>query len=319
MIVSDFPTNLIQFQKQFGTEEACLKYIRKQRWGSEDGFECPKCKHKRAWSSKTREILICASCERHLSITAGTQFHKTRKSLVLWFMAMYLMNTSKRGISAKELQRQLGLKSYQTAWAWLHKLRSGMIDPNRAALSGFVEVDETYYDGMCEGYPGRSTEKKALVACAVEKIKNSCGRVRLSVIPNPSKETLKGFILGKIELESVLRTDGWVGYSGIDTVGYEHMPTKIGKKKSRTNEILPKVHRVFSLLKRWLLSTHQGAVSQKHLQAYLEEFTFRFNRRTAKNLTHPFQRMTKGAVRTQATPYWKIIGRTAPNVPLAKA
>lgn len=315
MILDDFPTNLIEFHEQFNSEAACLLYVRKQRWGSADGFECPKCQGIKAWEGKTREILFCAGCGHQVSITAGTVYHGTRKSLRLWFMAMYLMMSSKQGISAKELKRQLGLKSYQTAWAWLHKLRRNMVIPDRQPLKGDIEVDETYCGGLADGTAcGRSVLKKTIVACAVEKDGKACGRVRLAVVSSASFKNLKPFIESNVLAGSTLHTDAWSGYSGIEKCGYTRVKETIKESKDKAHVLFPRVHRVFSLMKRWILSTHQGAVQRKHLQAYLDEFTFRFNRRNATSISHSFQRLMEGAVRQQCDPYWQIVGRSSGNV-----
>ncbi len=313
MILEDFPTNLIAFQQQFASDQDCLRYVRRQRWGNEKGFACPKCKHDKCWEGRTRNLLYCSSCGHQASITAGTVYHSTRKSLCKWFMAMYLISSSKQGMSAKELQRQLGLGSYQTAWAWLHKLRACIVDPNRQPLKGEVEVDETYIGGIApESAKGRSVIKKTAVICSVEKDGRRCGRVRLGIIANATKEKLTAFLDGKLEPETTVHTDGWRGYSDLERSGYAHIRTVAHGKEAHIH--LPRVHRIFSLLKRWLLGTHQGAVSRKHLQAYLDEYVFRFNRRNAKNICHIFQRLSEGVVREQCRPYWQLVGRSKGTV-----
>lgn len=313
MVDPNFPKGIRAFTQRFGTEEACLAYIRLQRWGAVDGFDCPKCHHKVCWDGKTRNRLICCACRKEVQITAGTAFHAQRKGLVLWFLAMYLVTSSKQGVSAKELSRQLNI-SYPTAWAWLHKLRASMVDPCRAPLQGDVEVDETYIGGQAIfGQHGRSTLKKTAVACAVEKDGLECGRVRLAVIPNATKKKLKAFLDGTLKPETTIHTDGWRGYMGLERSGYAHIRI-VSDEKAHVG--LPRVHRVFSLLKRWLICTHQGAVSRKHLNSYLEEYTFRFNRRKARNVSHSFQRLTEGCLREQCRPYWQIVGRTAAKAPM---
>jgi transposase-like protein len=310
VIAADFPNNLIDFKRKFSSERACLNYIRKQRWGSETGFICPKCKHDKCYEGKSRHILYCAKCKHQASITAGTAYHGTRKALEKWFWAMFLVASSKQGISAKELQRQLGFGSYQTAWTWLHKLRSFMVLPDRKPLRGAVEVDESYIGGEAPGTArGRSVIKKTAVACAVEIIAGrGMGRIRLGVIKNASKEKLEAFVKGELEPESIVHTDGWRGYLGIERSGFAHIRTISPPKESHIH--FPRVHRVFSLLKRWVLCTHQGAVSRKHLQSYLDEYVFRFNRRTAKETTSRiFQTLAESAVSSQSKPYWKLVGR----------
>jgi transposase-like protein len=242
-------------------------------------------------------------------LTSGTAFHGTRKGLKQWFLALFLVATSKQGISAKELQWQLGLGSYKTAWSWLHKLRHCMVDPNRSPLSGDVEVDETYVGGAKAGKRGRGAAGKTAVACAVEMKGKKLGRVRLAVIANCTKAKLHDFVEGKLELESTVHTDGLNSYLGLERLGYAHVRNVIDGSGEAAHIALPGVHRVFSLLKRWLLGTHQGAISRKYLQSYLSEYEFRFNRRTSKARTHIFQRLMEGVVRDGFWTYDGIVGR----------
>ena len=198
------------------------------------------------------------------------------------------------------LQRVLGLKSYETAWTWLHKIRIAMVNPNRSKLSGKVEVDETYIGGEeMGGKRGRGTENKALVVIAVEILegKNQYGRVRMSVVPDAGKETLQGFIKENIEPGSSIITDGWASYISLPQAGYTHAVEKPFDPESET--ILPHVHMIASLLKRWLLGTHQGAVKEEHLQAYLDEYVFRFNRRKSASRGLLFYRLIENAMRVK--------------------
>lgn len=316
MLDLHFPSTMVEFEATFGTEEKCREYLFRQKWP--EGFRCPRCGSCRYWSLTNREIMVCATCEHHASLTAGTHFHKTRKSLKEWFWTLYMMTTSKRGLSAKELQRHLGC-SYKTAWTWLQKLRRAMVNPDREPLSGEVEIDESYIGGPEEGVKGRETEDKAIIVCAAEKDGAGTGRIRLGVVENASRKSLKAFIQGKVAPGSVAHTDGWVGYKHLERSGYYHLVTVMRGSDKKAHEVFPRVHRIFSLVKRWVLGTHQGSVSRKHLGTYLEEFTFRFNRRTAKNRTLLFQRLIEGVVREPCLPYWQIIGRTAPHSPLEMA
>ena len=273
MIEKDFPKNLSDFMERFGTEEACAEYLFNQKWS--DGFKCHLCGCTEAHLLPTRPIYVCYGCRHHHSLTANTAFEGTRKGLKKWFLAIYLMVTSKQGMSAKELQRQLGLGSYQTAWAWLHKLRRCVVDPSRTPLGGMVEMDETYIGGEAEfGEHGRSTAKKAAVVCAVERIGFQTGRCRLAVIENCTKKTLHQFAKGTLKLDTTVHTDDWRGYLGLERSGYAHIRAVADKELLEAHDLLPSVHRIFSLLKRWLLGTHQGAVSRKHLQHYLWEYDF---------------------------------------------
>ena len=249
-------------------------------------------------------------------MTAGTIFQDTRTPLKLWFHAMWWVTTQKNGASALGLQRVLGLKQYQTAWTWLHKLRSAMIRPGRDLLSGRVEVDETYLGGLEEGLRGRLVEKKALIVIAAQEDGKGIGRIRLRQIPDASAESLHAFVRESIQPGSVVHTDGWKGYSGLSAKGYLHEVTILKAKKETASELLPRVHRVVGLLKRWLMGTHQGAVSHKHLGYYLDEFTFRFNRRRSKSRGKLFFRLAQQAVAVAPASYDEIvqqIGRVAPK------
>jgi transposase-like protein len=307
VVAKDFPKSLPEFLDRFGTEEACAEYLFQQKWPG--GFKCDRCGCPEANLLPTRPIYVCYGCRHHHSLTSGTALHGTRKGLKIWFLALYFMVTSKQGLSAKELQRQLGLGSYETAWTWLHKLRRCMVDPNRSTLSGIVEVDETWIGAPKPGPRGRGAAGKTVVACAIEKNEERLGRVRLAVIADCSQEKLHDFVKGKLELESTVHTDGWRGYNGLDRSGYVHMRDVVDEYEVPAHVLLPAVHRVFSLLKRWMLGTHQGAISRKHLQRYLSEFEFRFNRRTSHSPTHLFQRLMEGVVRDGHCPYDGIVGR----------
>lgn len=227
---------------------------------------------------------------------------------------MWWVTTQKNGASALGLQRVLGLRQYQTAWTWLHKLRSAMVRPGGDLLSGRVEVDETYLGGLEEGLRGRLVEKKALIVIAAQEDGKGIGRIRLRQIPDASAESLHAFVCESIQPGSVVHTDGWKGYSGLNAKGYLHEVTILKGKKETASELLPRVHRIVALLKRWLMGTHQGAVSHKHLGYYLDEFTFRFNRRKSKSRGKLFFRLAQQAVAVAPAPYDEIvqqIGRVA--------
>ena len=318
MLGSDFPQTLVEFDEQFGTEQACREHLMRTRWPQ--GWRCPRCDHDKAWTT-VRNHLHCARCGHQSSLTAGTVMHSTKKPLVLWFKAMYLMVTFKNGLSAKTLQDQLGL-SYQTAWAWLHKLRRVMVLPHRAPLGGTVEVDETYIGSDPSNRPGRHKGQKVLVVIAVEDQGSVMGRARMTCVPDASGDSLAGMVEANVAPGSTVHTDGAAGYVPVVDKGYVHRVDVISKGKTRAEradraaQLFPHVHRLAALLQRWLLGTHQGAVSEKHLQAYLDEFVFRFNRRRSKHRTHLFQRLAEQAMARQALPYWKIVGRTARDKPL---
>ena len=296
--MEDYPRTLAEFERRFATDEACRAYLAQARWP--DGFCCPKCGHRRAWA--TRAVLFqCASCGRQTSVTAGTIFQDTRTPLTVWFRAMWWVTSQRTGASAKGLQQVLGLGSYETAWTWLHKLRRAMVRPGRERLTGRVEVDQTFIGGVEEGRG--HTEKKALIAVAVEQVGPGMGRVRMRHIPDGSAETLQRFVEDAVAPGSLLHTDGWLGYDRLDKLGYRHRIT-LAKESA---DPLPRVHRVVSLLKRWLLGTHQGAVTRAHLDYYLDEFTFRFNRRRSSHRGKLFYRLVEQAVAVDPAPYRSLV------------
>jgi transposase-like protein len=231
---------------------------------------------------------------------------------MLWFRAMWWITAQKQGASALELQRVLGLGSYVTAWTWLHKLRRAMVRPGRDRLQGRVELDELFVGGIEEGVRGRQTETKALVAVACEERGKGIGRIRLRRIPDASGSSLEAFIAEAVEPGSLVHTDGWEGYAGLTTKGYRHRVT-VAETPRLASRLFPRVHLVASLLKRWLLGTHQGAVSHTHLDYYLDEFTFRFNRRTSRSRGKLFQRLVEQALAVDPVPYKKLVGGGEPS------
>ena len=302
--MEDYPRNLAEFEARFSTEAACREYLVRLRWP--DGFRCPRCGGQKTWPLS--EILLqCSSCSYQSSVTAGTIFQDTRKPLTLWFRAMWAVTTQKNGASAIGLQRVLGLGSYKTAWTWLHKLRRAMVRPGRDRLSGCVEVDETFYGGEEAGVRGRQTENKSLIVIAAQEDGAGIGRIRMRRISDASAESLMPFIEDVIEPGSVVHTDGWLGYLPVEKKGYRHRVTFLRGKKESASELLPRVHRVASLLKRWLLGTHQGAVSREHLDYYLDEFTFRFNRRNSRSRGKLFLRLAEQAMTVAPAPYKSIV------------
>ena len=303
-MAEDYPRTLAELEARFGTEQGCRDYLLVRRWPQ--GFVCPRCAGRSAWATK-RNLLVCDSCSYQASLTAGTIFQDTRKPLTQWFRAIWWVTTQKNGASALGLQRILGLGSYVTAWTWLHKLRRAMVRPGRDRLRVWVEVDETYVGGLEEGVRGRETETKALVAVACEQDGPRIGRIRLRRIADASAASLHAFIEQAIEPGSTVHTDGWEAYAGLEGKGYRHKITVLRGRKQSPAQLLPRVHRVASLLKRWLLGTHQGAVSPEHLDYYLDEFTFRFNRRTSRSRGKLFYRLLQQAVAVEPVPYKGIV------------
>jgi transposase-like protein len=292
----DFPRTLSEFQIRFSTEEACRRYLVASRWP--DGYRCPRCQHPEAYPVAGRELFQCRSCRYQVSVTAGTVMHRSRTSLRDWFWAAYLVTTHTPGFSALQLQRQLGLARYETAWTVLHKLRRAMVRPERDRIAGPVEVDEAYVGGLEEGRGGgrKRESSKAIVVAAVEVRGRGSGRVRLGVVGDVSGLALVGFVESAVAPGSVVITDGWQGYAPLRAHGYDHRPTTQGGGKNAPI-LFPRVHRVFSHLKTWLLGTHRG-VSRRHLPHYLDEFVFRFNRR-----------------RTPMAAFQSLLGLTAQHAP----
>lgn len=308
-LLRDLPRDLPTFIKRFGTDVRCRAYLVRALWP--DGFRCTGCGHGRAWSHKRRLIEECVACGRQHSILAGTIFEQTKTGLAKWFLAIHLVTSSKGGISAMELQRQMGFGSYGTAWAWLHKIRKAMVVPQRKPLAQRVEADETLVGGAKSGRPGRGAEGKTVVAGAVEAApgkgrKRRLGRLRLEALPDASAKSLDGFLERNVTPPALVATDGWSGYRGLTAQGYAHAPINLSRSWADAAHHLPAIHLVFGLAKRWLLGTHHGAVRPKHLQAYLDEYVFRFNRRTATSISHRFARLIEQAVVTQPTTYHAI-------------
>lgn len=261
----DYPRDWHELLAWFPDEAACRAYLERLRWP--EGFVCPACGGRGGWRTG-RGLLLCAACRHATSVTAGTIFEGTRTPLRTWFAACWYVTSQKQGASALGLGQALSLGSYQTAWAMLHRLRRAMVRPGRERLSGLVEVDESYVGGEEEGVAGRETDDKAIVAIACElREPRGFGRVRLRRVDDVSAASLLPFVVDSVEPGAVVHTDGWGGYKGLAAAGYAHTRTVISASGDPAHVSMPAVHRVASLLKRWLLGTHQGAVSNDHLDA----------------------------------------------------
>lgn len=302
--MENYPRSLSELEMRYPDEASCLAYLAELRWS--DGIQCPRCQGAKIWP--VRRVFECAACGHQISVTAGTIFHRSHLPLSTWFRAAWWIVTQKNGASAMGLHRVLGI-SYKTAWALLHRLRRAMVRPGRERLDGCVEVDETYVGGLEEGVRGRETESKALVVIAAQEDGKGIGRIRMRRIPDASSKSLHPFVEENLVPGCLIHTDGWQGYAGLDTKGYRHEMTP---RRKASGETLPRVHRVASLLKRWILGTHQGAVSAIHLDYYLDEFTFRFNRRTSRSRGKLFYRLLQQAVETDPISFDKISQHTKP-------
>ena len=301
----DYPRTLQEFDMWFSTEQACSEYLLRLRWPQ--GFVCPVCSEPKGWKIGA-DLMRCATCRHNVSVTAGTIFQGTRKPLKLWFQAIWYVTSQKFGGNALGLQRVLGLGSYQTAWSWLHKMRRAMVRTGRDKLSGNVEVDETLIGGEDRGGKrGRGAGRKSIVAVAVE-VHNpkGFGRVRMQRIPDASARSLIPFVKSSVTQGSTILTDSWRGYNEIEQHGYIHERVRLSDSGDPAHIAMPGVHRISSLLKRWIIGTHQGSVSQKHLDYYLDEYTFRFNRRTSKARGLLFYRLLQQAVAVPSITYKEL-------------
>jgi len=305
---TDYPANFNELLEWFQTDSDCWAYLVRLRWP--DGFRCPSWGGSEAWLTK-RDLFVCAECKRQTSVTVGTVFESSRVPLLQWFRAAWLITSQKRGVSASTIQAELGLGSYKTAWMLQHKLRKAIVRPGRERLSGEIEVDETFIGGPRPGKRGRGAANKQIVAIAVEKptghIQYGFGRTRMRVIPDARRQTLEDFITDVCEPGSVIYTDGHSAYARLDEIGYTHVISHYSSDEQPAHVSMPAVHRVASLLKRWLLGTHQGGVATQHLDTYLDEFTFRFNRRRSRSRGLLFYRLLQLAVSTRHTDYETIV------------
>jgi transposase-like protein len=302
--VEDYPQNLLELEARFSTEAACRAYLFELRWPG--GFQCLRCAGRKAWRASDL-LWECAGCHHQMSVTAGTIFQDSRLPLTLWFRAVWWVTSQKNGVSAMGFERVLGLKSYETAWTMLHKLRHAMVRPGRDRLHGCVEVDEAFIGGEEQGVRGRQLESKALIAVAVEEDGDGIGRIRMRRIQDASAESLIPFIADSVEPGSLVHTDGWLGYRPLDGKGYGHKITLLRGNKKTASGLMPRVHLAIALLKGWLLGTHQGGISVEHLDAYLDEFTFRFNRRKSRSRGKLFYRLMEQAVAVAPLPYKSLI------------
>lgn len=316
---TDYPRSYAEVRAWYPTDASCLDYLDWLRWP--DGFCCPLCRGEQGWKLADGRW-SCGRCGRRISATAGTIFHGTRTPLTVWFAAGWMLVSQKHGISALGLKRTLGIGAEQTAWAMLHRYRSAMVRPGRDRLTGVVEVDEAYFGGPEHGRAGRGALGKTLVAIAVEQRGRGIGRCRLQPIEDASAASLREFLLAHVASGAVLITDGWPSYPPACGDDYDHRPEPVGPSGLQAHELLPGVHLIASLAKRWLLGTHQGGVKPAHLQAYLDEFAFRFNRRRSNSRGMLFYRLLEQSVQAQPRTYRSLVAepgksRSTPPPPRA--
>ena len=319
----DYPRTWDQFLDWFPDDDACRRYLEGIRW--KQGFDCPGCGEAGVAFQGSRGRWICRHCRHQSTVTAGTSFEKTRTPLRSWLAAVWYIVNQKQGVSALGLQRVLGLGSYQTAWAMLHRLRRAMIRPGRERLHGLVEVDESIV-GRSPPKNIRDTKKKqmlmakrkaqrSIVMVAVEiKESKGFGRIRLQRVLDKSEKSVLPFVLNAVEPGSVVRTDGSEAYRNLERHGYHREREVMLGAEDPAHVTMPGVHRVVALLKRWLLGTHQGAVQPKQLDYYLDEFTFRFNRRTSRSRGLLFYRMLEQAMMAEPVTYAQIAHQPKHNI-----
>lgn len=293
----DFPNTYREFVQHFPNDKVCAFYLEQLRWPN--GFCCPICQTSAEPWRQTRGRLVCSACRHQTSVTAGTILEKTRTPLTTWFEAGWHLTTAKNGFSAKTLERTLGT-SYRTAWAMLQRYRISMVRSERERLTSGVEVDETLVGGVVQGGKRGRGSSKSIVVIAIEvKVPKGFGRVRMRHIPDASSANLQPFICDVVDRSATVRTDGWKGYNGLSKFKYTHERTVLSTSGDPAHVAMPGVHRVASLLKRWILGTHQGSFVPVHLQSYLEEFTFRFNRRNSRSRGLVFRRLMEQAMVTE--------------------
>ncbi len=303
-----------EFQSWFATDADCLDYLDWLRWP--EGFVCPECGHPGGWLVADGRYK-CAACGKRTSVTAGTLFDRRRTPLTVWFAACWMFATAKDGVSALSLQRSLEIGSYPTAWAMLHPLRQVLVRPGRDRLAGRVEVDETYIGGEEPGLRGgRARGKKALVGVAVEvREPRGYGRCRMEIVGDGSAASLHPFVARHVEPGATVITDAWMGYHGLAGLGYAHRRRSQRAARARGEDpgALPGVHRAASLAQRWLLGTHQGRVDDTHLQAHLNEFCFRFNRRRSASRGLVFYRLLELAADHRPVRYRDLVAHPKPK------
>jgi len=307
---ADYPRTFNDFLKRFSDEADCLAYVERIRWPN--GFVCPACGVIAEPWRMGNGLLRCKACRKRTSITAGTIFDKTRYPMRTWFHVIWHVCGQKNGVSALGLKRELGFGSYQTAWAWMHKLRRAMVRPGRDMIGGpgvIVEVDETFVGGVKSAkVKGRSPFGKAIVVIAVEAHEHGAGRVRLARVPNTTADTLTEFVLDNVKRGSIIHTDAFASYNDIGKYNYSHTVTSMSDPDTPDAHVaMPHAHRVASLLKRWLLGTHQGGMSREQLDYYLDEYVFRFNRRSSRSRGLLFYRLIEQGVVTDPHPYKSLL------------
>ncbi len=305
--MAEYPETFREFRAWFPDDAACRTYLERVRWAN--GPRCPRCLSNKIWACAP-PFYRCAGCGYDFTVTVGTLFADTHLPLSLWFEAIWYVVNQKSGASALGVQRVLGI-SYPTAWRWLHKLRRAMVRPGRDRLTGTVEVDEVCLGGARSGKRGRGSEGKALVLVVAQADGSRIGRIRLTRVADASATVLTSAVGASVEPGSQVLTDGWEGYTGLAAAGYDHRV--VHKSAVMGENVLPRVNRVASLLRRWLLGTHQGAGAHSHLDYYLDEFTFRFNRGRSNSRGLLFYRLIEQALAIGPVRGRELVGGANPQ------
>jgi len=300
----DYPRTYQEFRAWFPDDTACVEYLGKLRWST--GFSCPRCGDGHSWRTGDG-LWMCAGCGLKTSATAGTIFHRSHTPLSTWFAAVWFVTSQKNGVSAKGLQDALGFGSYETAWAWLHKLRRAMVRPDRELLGGVVELDQSFLGGRSGGRRGASSDKAPITIAVERDDRGRLGRVRLELADGPGGLDMIDFACEVITPGAGVHTDGARMFARLTDKGYDHHATA-GYKADDLDTVMPGPHLVSSLLKRWTAGTLHYRISRQHLPYYLDEFTFRFNRRTSKARGLLFYRLLQQSVDTDPHPLKELIG-----------
>lgn len=302
----DYPRDQLEFEDTFHTEEQCAYFFKRIRWGH--GFVCAKCSFQEFWE-KTRGRRVCKKCKFETTLYSGTMFEGSRLKLRLWYRAIWWVINQKHGTSASGLQKGLGIKSYETAWLLLHKIRGAMVDPQRSRLNGDIEIDEAWIGGKRGGAQKKGGKGNPIVIVAVEYSEKRLGRIRMSHIDINDTQKIVTFVAQNIETGSHLHSDEWAAYLRLRSIGFKLTQTRSSRVDHEESKVLPRAHLVISLLKNWLQGTHHGRIEKQHLQAYLDEFTFRFNRRTSLSRGLLFKRLLENAIHQSGPTYQKLIKR----------
>lgn len=265
-------TNLVNLIEHFGNDKKCREYLEALRW--EEGVKCPRCGSDKISHIEKRDQYDCDQCRYQFSITAGTIFHDSHLPIWKWFLAVYLMTESKKGMSANQLKRSLGV-SYKTAWYLCHRVRKAMEEAtDNPKLKGIIEVDETFVGGRYDKRRKRGPWEKQPVMGLLQRN----GRFEARTIPTTGKRVLVGIINDRIDKKATIMTDELPAYKSLDKT-FKHESVNHRKEEwARGNVHTNSIENAWSLFKRSIVGSYHQ-ISTKHMDAYLDEFEWRFNNR----------------------------------------